>query len=507
MYTAQFNTNRQDKRVTLTLLALLVLLIFSACDKTEVVPQQPNPPVDNKAYLQVKVNGLQLTGKQHYALLSIEDKTGQPIVTNKKVTLDYIQGVYKTDKVELAKGEFNLTKFIVVNAADTALYAVPKANTPKAAGVSKPLSIDLSIASAGINAAEVQALKIAETDQPASYGYTTDDFGYHAYISLNVTLKINVGLVAYDSLPGKLKISATGDNGSQWIREIDMQRGITSIKVPEQYSTYQFEVEKWNTVARKTLNRTGLEHMVINLEASRQPKRLVEEKVFIENSAATVPDSRTEFYYSGTNKLTEIRNYQKQVQQSGLVLTNVYKFRYEGDLLDSINRFNRLNNSTGYTAFFYNFGKIASISNLSYDQHTGVSFEYMAAGQNETISGDYIFHNGNTMFYRFITRNGNRVSEQALTSTGGSESGVYEYDDNINPKHQLGWEDIFFTNYSKNNKMKEQKGYGGSYPSVVPYKFEYIYDNDGYPVEEYVSYKGYTSQQHTYRIKKVYTYQ
>ncbi len=509
MNTATFKTNRQEKGFTLALFALLAMLIFLACEKADkIAPQQPGNPTDTTAYLQLSVSGLQLSGSRHYALVSIDSKAGQPVVTNKKITLDEIQGVYKTDKIELEKGEYNITKFIVVNASDTALYAAPKANTPKAAAVAKPLSITVAITSKGINSANVEALKLAETDMPASYGYTADDFGYHAYISLNVTLKINVGQVAYDSLPGKLKISATADNGSQWIRELDMQRGITSIKVPEQYSTYQFEVGKWNTVARKTLNRAGVtSHMVIDLEASRQPKRLVEEKVFIENSAATVPDSRTEFYYSGTNKLAEIRNYQKQVQQSGLVLTNVYKFRYEGNLLDSINRFNRLNNSTGYTAFFYNNGKIESISNLSYDQHTGVAFEYNAAGENETISGDYIFHNGNTMFYRFFTRNGNRISEQALTSTGGSESGVYEYDDNINPKHQLGWDDIFFTNYSKNNKLKEQKNYGGSFPTAVPYKFEYVYDNDGYPAEEYVSYKGYTSQQHLYRIKKVYIYQ
>ncbi len=509
MNTATFKTNRQEKGFTLALFALLATLIFLACEKPDkIAPQQPSSPADTSAYLQLSVSGIQLAGNKLYALVSIDNKAGQSMLTNKKVALDNIQGTYKTDKIELAKGEYNITKFIVVNATDTALYATPKANTLKAAGVAKPLSIAVSIASKGITNADLQALKLAETDMPAAYGYTADDFGYHAYISLNVTLKINVGQVAYDSLPGKLKISATADNGSQWIRELDMQRGITSIKVPEQYSTYQFEVGKWNTVAKKTINRTGLEsHMIINLEASRQPKRLVEEKVFIENSVATVPDSRTEFYYGAGNKLAEVRNYQKQVQQSGLVLTNVHKFRYEGDQLDSINRFNRLNNSTGYTAFFYNFGRIASISNLSYDQHTGVAIDYNAAGENETISADYIFHNGNSMFYRFITRNGNRVSEQAITSTGGSESGVYEYDDNINPKHQLGWEDIFFINYSKNNKLREQKNYGGSIPSAVPYKFEYVYDNDGYPAEEYVSYKGYTSQQHLYRIKKVYIYQ
>lgn len=48
------------------------------------------------------------------------------------------------------------------------------------------------------------------------------------------------------------------------------------------------------------------------------------------------------------------------------------------------------------------------------------------------------------MNYKIIARNGNRISDQAQSSTGGSEGGNYEYDDNINPKHQLGWDDLYF---------------------------------------------------------------
>jgi hypothetical protein len=99
------------------------------------------------------------------------------------------------------------------------------------------------------------------------------------------------------------------------------------------------------------------------------------------------------------------------------------------------------------------------------------------------------------------------VADFAQTSTGGTESGVYEYDDHINPKHQLGWQDLYFTNESRNNLVKEQKNYGGSIPSVVPYRFEYVYDADGYPTAVYISYRGYTSKEHRYRIKKEYIYQ
>jgi hypothetical protein len=101
---------------------------------------------------------------------------------------------------------------------------------------------------------------------------------------------------------------------------------------------------------------------------------------------------------------------------------------------------------------------------------------------------------------------GNKVSDQAISSTGAAESGVYAYDDYVNPFHQLGWPDLFLSNSSKNNRIGEQKNYAGAIPQSVPYKFEYTYDADGYPSFVYISYKGFSSQQHILRIKKVFIY-
>ncbi len=496
------------RKIAFILLTGFTMLFFSACRKTdEIFNQQPPSSIDTTAYLQLSVSGVQQTGSQLYALISIDSKAGQAVVTNKKITLDLIQGSYKTDKIELPKGEFKLSKFIVVKASDTAVFASPLANSPKAAQVTHPLAIPLNIVKKGINTAVVQVLNIASSDLPAGFGYTGADFGFQTFTNLKVKLKISVGQVVYDSLPGKLLIDAVNQAGEHWTREIDMQKGITDIRVPDAYSSYTFKVSKWMVLAQKVLGAGELHsNMVVALETGRQPKRLVEEATFIENALALVPDSRTEYFYIA-NLLSGIKYYLKSTQVSGLPLTNIYKFIYSGNELDSIQRFGPGNISTGYTTFDYSGGKISNMRNRSYDQETGVAIEYTMAGNNEVVEIDYLFHNGHTMNYKFNTKDGNRISEQALSSTGGSEGGTFEYDSYINPKHQLGYPDIFFLNYSKNNLTREQKNYAGAIPSVVPYKFEYVYDNDGYPSEVYTSYKGYSSQQHLYRIKKTYKYQ
>ena len=497
-------------RLTIALLAAAVLLLIASCSKPIDIMPLPQPPgnVDTASYVQFSAIGVQQSNIQLYALLSIETKTGQAVFTNKKITLDQIQEVYKTDKLPLAKGAYKLTKFIIVKTSDTALYAIPKVNTAKAAQSPNPLPVYLTIAQKGVSNAALEVLKINDADAAENYGYTNDDFGKHAFVTVRVKLKINAGQVVYDNLPGKLLIDAASNDGTHWIREVELTKGINSIRVPEQYSTFKFAVAKWNTTAQKIVSRSALqENMLIALEGTREPKRLIKEESFIENSSGFVADSRTEYFYNSNSRLAEIKNYQKSTTTSGLILTNVYKFIYTGNRLDSIKRYDGANASTGYTAFTYDFGRIQTIVTKSYAQQTSAFIEYTGTGENEVISGDYSFHNGNTMNYKIFVANGNKISDEAQSSRGGSETGVYEYDDNINPKHQLGWDDLFFSNYSKNNLKEQQKNYTGGFPENAPYKFEYVYDNHGYPSEVYISYKGYSSGEHLFRIKKVYQYQ
>lgn len=66
--------------------------------------------------------------------------------------------------------------------------------------------------------------------------------------------------------------------------------------------------------------------------------------------------------------------------------------------------------------------------------------------------------------------------------------------------------DLYLSRLSKNNMISQQKGYSGSIPSAEPYKFEYSYDNEGYPVELEKSFKSYATGEHLYKVKTIYTY-
>src|SRR4029079_5978950 len=124
------------------LLTGITVLFFSACKKTtDDFPQGPTESIDTTSYVIWTVTGLQQTGTQLFALVTIENKSGVPVVSNKKLALDNIQGPYKTVKILLPQGEFKLAKFIVVKSSDAAVFATPKVNTAKAAQVSNPLAL------------------------------------------------------------------------------------------------------------------------------------------------------------------------------------------------------------------------------------------------------------------------------------------------------------------------------------------------------------------------------
>ena len=70
----------------------------------------------------------------------------------------------------------------------------------------------------------------------------------------------------------------------------------------------------------------------------------------------------------------------------------------------------------------------------------------------------------------------------------------------------MGWHNLFLSNNSKNNLVRQYKTYYGSYPVAVAYEFNYKYDADGYPIELIRHYRSYVTNQFLYTTKTVFSY-
>ena len=111
------------------------------------------------------------------------------------------------------------------------------------------------------------------------------------------------------------------------------------------------------------------------------------------------------------------------------------------------------------------------------------------------------------MTYTMEFAGGNKVKEEATTSLGGGEGGTFQYDRNINPFAHMNFPDLLLSKRSKNNVTYQQKGFGGAVPSLVPYKWEYTYDSEGYPTQLLKHFKSGATGEHFNTIKYVYTYE
>ena len=490
-------------------IAAVLFTAVISCRKPVETVQAPPPPVDNASYLQLSFTGIQPTQEAMYAIVSITKDNGDSVITNRKVAVTKVNQQYLTEKIKLEKSSYKISKLVVVKTSDTAVYATPLAQSAKATLVSATLPLPVTISTAETVPVSVAVLPVVSAESPTLFGYSAADFGFEAYLTVRAHLQITVGTVLYDSLPGLLKLEAVKANGERWLREIDLSQGITALQIPQEYNLYSFTINKWNTTIRKEYSRADLlNNMLLSFSGTRAAKRLIEESVFIDNAYAVTAESRSEYVYNQNNKLQTIRYYQKSLQVSGLPLTFVYQFHYtQPDAWDTVYRYDAAQVLTGYTAMERNNGTIRSIFTKSYDQHTGAAVSYNTVAGGKEIVVDYLFSNNNSMQYKMKLIQGNRVEERAQSSTGGAETGTYAYDVFINPYHQLGYDDLYFSNVSKNNLLSVSKSYAGAIPSTIPYRYEYVYDADGYPAEAYISYKGYSSQQHLFRIKKVYRYQ
>jgi hypothetical protein len=82
-------------------------------------------------------------------LLTIKDSNGNAVHESKKLSLFTFGQSYTSESLKLNIGNYTLTQFIVLDAADNAIYATPLQNSDMAKYVSAPLPISFAVSDGG----------------------------------------------------------------------------------------------------------------------------------------------------------------------------------------------------------------------------------------------------------------------------------------------------------------------------------------------------------------------
>ncbi len=327
--------------------------------------------------------------------------------------------------------------------------------------------------------------------------------------SVNISAKMEVGSIAYDSTSANIIVTSWDKNNVAYEKQVEIGAGKSKVYLTKAHQKFRFKFLKWGISNELTFTKEQLkEGDVISFGGKITQKQLNSEEATIEVGGVVKPYSKTNYSYYASGLLKQIDYYLADASTSVLVMTykTVYTYDDKG-LLIKVEYFEADNKAFGSSILTYNAnGKVATINEKKYDQTVIANFKYNLSNGIENITAEYAFDNGAKMSYAIKYKNGNIVEDIANGSTGGSESGKYEYDSNINPYAQMNLYSLFLTNLSKNNNIKLDKAFSGSIPSNIPYKFEYKYDANGYPTEFEKSFKTYTNNNHLFKIKTVYNY-
>ncbi|HEY1062396.1 MAG TPA: hypothetical protein VGE44_11960 [Daejeonella sp.] len=503
------------KSINLNFIYLLSLIIgLSSCVKEESSLQLPAPLEMNtfRIMLDSLPDGSAYDTSDLFAFVTIKNDKDEDVLSNKKLLISF-NGKYVTEKIKLDPGNYKISSLIIGNGDSYTQFAAPKANSAKASEVQKPLNISFKLENADIFDLPVEVVKVLNEDKAENFGYQTADFKIQSidenkFIKVKLQAVIRVGDIIYDNIPTLFKLSNWDSNGVLTEKDTLLAGGVNEIFLPKSGVKYQFKLSKWGVSDEMTLNKDQIsEGVVYTLGGAKSPKKLRLEEQFTFTQAGYMPSGKTIYNYDPNGNLKQIDFYDKVPQYSDLRLSWSKVYVYSNAKLSKINYINDQGTFVGYLELTYNTEgtKIIKMKEVNYDQVTNAQLEYQFPTGYARINFKYTFSNGNTMDYVQKIIGGNRTEDSA-SSPGGGESGLYQYDFNINPYTHMNMPNIFLSNLPKNNLVNQKKTYSGSIPSAEPYKFEYSYDDDGYPKELIKSFKNYLNGEHLFKIKTVYSY-
>lgn len=174
-------------------------------------------------------------------MISVEDTKGNAILTDKLVPLYTFGANFVSAKVEIKTGEFRLTKFMVINPTGAVLYASPKAGSPLAYLINKPLPMTFNITPNNTTPVATEVLVVGD-QAPSQFGYAT--FGIQIVKPLDFytfcILDNGLTLAPTQMTTAKLTIS----NNAGWIYSFKLTAAINHLIIRGGASNYAFLLEK-----------------------------------------------------------------------------------------------------------------------------------------------------------------------------------------------------------------------------------------------------------------------
>jgi hypothetical protein len=496
--------------LTKSFFAFALVLIAFSCREDEVTTNKIliSFGVDHKDLRSGRESSTEIPSSLE---ISVTKTDGTQVFENKKLALLQFGSGYITEGVELATGNYKITKFLVLNSVDKVVYATPLEGSDKASMVNDPLPIDFTVATNAVTNVVPQVVSVASTDTPQSFGYTSFGFSIvenQSTWKLKIKVQFLVGEILYQDVNSTITV-----NGYDSLNNLKWSQNFSYIGPTENelglkagFHHYTAEVNQWGihntmTISRATMlnSRADGPSPVTYILSGATPARKISHTVNYFERADPMnpgskyfePDSKVEYQYGLNGKIEKIIYSSYSLATTNFIAQQYFKFMYDGNHPVEISGYESSSNQLTVQTF-YSYGPDGNLSdmlqkNYSSQVNSNVHLSYLA---NAVVRAEYKFSNGGSFEYEFTNP---LKSVTADKTTKGSElcnMGAYTNDKNINPLKHLGYVDFTFGEFSINNRLTENVNYlACSFPSLIPESNSYEYDVYGYPTSQIKYYK------------------
>lgn len=171
-------------------------------------------------------------------LISVESDTGDVLLSDHTMDLIRFGNEYVTETLALPVGDYKLTKFMVLNESNEAIYATPTADSDLASLVNNPLPINFSIYTGFINKLIVEVLEVGES--------TAEEFGYINFqfdLVENIDILLSVQTFDSNSLSWSNLSASAKIYDPFGIRNIDLGEGTNPIRLVDTGETNYIRID------------------------------------------------------------------------------------------------------------------------------------------------------------------------------------------------------------------------------------------------------------------------
>jgi len=184
----------------------------------------------------------------YHIMVSINDMEGNSVISDSLIPVYAFGTGFTSENVELETGDYNLTKFLVINPSGTVMYASPVEGSPLAYLVNDPLPLNFSIRTDLVTTVAPEVLLVGD-QTPGQFGYA--NFGIQIVKPLGFwticILDCPVCMRPTEMTTAKLTVYA--NNG--WHYTFRLEASLNHLVIRGGSETYYFLLEKEGYLPQK----------------------------------------------------------------------------------------------------------------------------------------------------------------------------------------------------------------------------------------------------------------